>query len=166
MLRVVRPCWYTKTWGLWKTTGRSAAIAPRCARLPCTCNLKILCFPLQVKRMKDLEREKDALWCGLEILEKARFWYLQRLDENRARQDSMESKSGAVSFQEGAAEVREGTLALLRDVCMFSLCLCPVCASECSSQSRDCPTSPPAGSIMPAQVSYPAGERFPGLSYV
>ncbi|XP_029969651.1 suppressor APC domain-containing protein 1-like [Salarias fasciatus] len=69
-------------------------------------SLDALRFYLWVKRMKDLEREKDALWCGLEILEKARFWYLQRLDENRARQDSMESKSGAVSFQEGAAEAR------------------------------------------------------------
>ena len=40
----------------------------------------------QIKRLKDLEKEKDALWTGLEILEKARVWYLQRLEENSARQ--------------------------------------------------------------------------------
>ncbi|CAN9508268.1 unnamed protein product [Ophioblennius macclurei] len=69
-------------------------------------SLDALRFYLWVKRMKDLEREKDALWCGLEILEKARFWYVQRLDENRARQDSIDNKSGTVSFQEGDAEAR------------------------------------------------------------
>uniref|UniRef100_A0A3B4A9D5 Suppressor APC domain containing 1 n=1 Tax=Periophthalmus magnuspinnatus TaxID=409849 RepID=A0A3B4A9D5_9GOBI len=37
--------------------------------------------------LKHLEQEKDALWCGLEILEKARLWYLQRIQENRHRQD-------------------------------------------------------------------------------
>uniref|UniRef100_A0A3P8NK05 Suppressor APC domain containing 1 n=1 Tax=Astatotilapia calliptera TaxID=8154 RepID=A0A3P8NK05_ASTCA len=44
-------------------------------------------FVFQIKRLKDLEKEKDALWSGLEILEKARLWYLQRLEENRAWQD-------------------------------------------------------------------------------
>ncbi|XP_028306464.1 suppressor APC domain-containing protein 1 isoform X2 [Gouania willdenowi] len=38
--------------------------------------------------MKDLEIEKDALWCGMEILEKARLWYIQRLQENRAQQEN------------------------------------------------------------------------------
>ncbi|KAJ0057394.1 hypothetical protein NL108_006089 [Boleophthalmus pectinirostris] len=50
-------------------------------------SLDALRFYLWVKRLKDLEQEKDALWCGLEILEKARLWYLQRLQENRHRQD-------------------------------------------------------------------------------
>uniref|UniRef100_A0A3Q3GXS0 Suppressor APC domain containing 1 n=1 Tax=Labrus bergylta TaxID=56723 RepID=A0A3Q3GXS0_9LABR len=56
-------------------------------------------------RLKDLEREKDALCSGLEILEKAHAWYLQRLDENRARQDDIETESGAGTHQEGEAEV-------------------------------------------------------------
>ncbi|XP_040003167.1 suppressor APC domain-containing protein 1 isoform X2 [Xiphias gladius] len=61
---------------------------------------------LEINRLKDLEKEKDALWSGLEILEKARLWYLQRLDENRARQDNIETKSGFGCCQEGAAEAR------------------------------------------------------------
>lgn len=70
-------------------------------------NLMELVFfsPPQVKRLRDLEKEKDALCSGLEILEKARLWYLQRLEENRARQDNTKSKSGVGSCQEGAAEV-------------------------------------------------------------
>uniref|UniRef100_A0A669CUK8 Suppressor APC domain containing 1 n=1 Tax=Oreochromis niloticus TaxID=8128 RepID=A0A669CUK8_ORENI len=63
-------------------------------------------FVFQIKRLKDLEKEKDALWSGLEILEKARLWYLQRLEENRAWQDSIESRSGFVSRNEDGAEVQ------------------------------------------------------------
>ncbi|XP_030576562.1 suppressor APC domain-containing protein 1 [Archocentrus centrarchus] len=63
-------------------------------------------FYLWIKQLKDLEKEKDALWSGLEILEKARLWYLQRLEENRARQDSIESRSGFASRREDGAEAR------------------------------------------------------------
>ncbi|XP_031140714.1 suppressor APC domain-containing protein 1 [Sander lucioperca] len=70
------------------------------------CSLDALRFYLWVKRLRDLEKEKDALCSGLEILEKARLWYLQRLEENRARQDNTKSKSGVGSCQEGAAEAR------------------------------------------------------------
>lgn len=71
-------------------------------------------FVFQIKRLKDLEKEKDALWSGLEILEKARLWYLQRLEENRAWQDSIESRSGFVSRNEDGAEVqRRASLILL-----------------------------------------------------
>lgn len=59
-------------------------------------------FPCQIKRLKELEKEKDALCSGLEVLEKSRLWYLQRLQENRARQDNVETGS----CQEVAAEVR------------------------------------------------------------
>ncbi|XP_029351138.1 suppressor APC domain-containing protein 1 [Echeneis naucrates] len=65
-------------------------------------SLDALRFYLWIKRLKDLEKEKDTLWSGLEILEKARHWYLQRLKENRIRQDSIE----AGSYQGGAAETR------------------------------------------------------------
>lgn len=63
---------------------------------------------LQIKRLKDLEKEKDALWSGLEVLETARLWYRQRLQENRARQDDVEAQSRLGSCQEGAAEVQSG----------------------------------------------------------
>ncbi|XP_037317654.2 suppressor APC domain-containing protein 1 [Pungitius pungitius] len=69
-------------------------------------SLDALRFYLWVKRQKDLEKEKDALCCGLEILEKARLWYLQRLEENRAMQDRVEARTGFSSGQGGAAEAR------------------------------------------------------------
>lgn len=40
-----------------------------------------------MKRLKDLEKEKDLLFCGLEIMEKTRLWYIQRLEGNRARRN-------------------------------------------------------------------------------
>ncbi|KAM6896107.1 suppressor APC domain-containing protein 1 [Lycodopsis pacificus] len=69
-------------------------------------SLDALRFYLWVKRLKDLEKEKDALRSGLEVLEKARLWYLQRLEENRARQGNLETKNGVGSCQGGAAEAR------------------------------------------------------------
>ncbi|XP_044199398.1 suppressor APC domain-containing protein 1 [Thunnus albacares] len=66
-------------------------------------SLDALRFYLWIKRLKDLEKEKDALCSGLEILEKARFWYLQRLEENRVRQDNIEATNVC---QESAAEVQ------------------------------------------------------------
>ncbi|XP_061770513.1 suppressor APC domain-containing protein 1 [Nerophis ophidion] len=65
--------------------------------------LDALRFYLWVKRLKDLEKEKDALCSGLEILDKARCWYRQRLDENRARK---ETKSGVNSCHGGAEKDR------------------------------------------------------------
>ncbi|KAG7240691.1 hypothetical protein INR49_026580 [Caranx melampygus] len=65
-------------------------------------SLDALRFYLWIKRLKDLEREKDALWSGLEIVEKARLWYLQQLEENRVRQDNVETRSGSG----GAAEAQ------------------------------------------------------------
>lgn len=71
-------------------------------------------FSVQIKQLKDLEKEKDALWSGLEILEKTRLWYLERLEENRAHQGSIESRSGFASRREDGAEVqRKATLILL-----------------------------------------------------
>nr|XP_020474822.1 suppressor APC domain-containing protein 1 [Monopterus albus] len=69
-------------------------------------SLDALRFYLLIKRMKDLEKEKDALWSGLEILEKTHLWYLQQLEENRAQQDNSKTKIGFGSCQDGAAEVR------------------------------------------------------------
>ncbi|XP_010747588.3 suppressor APC domain-containing protein 1 [Larimichthys crocea] len=69
-------------------------------------SLDALRFYLWIKRLKDLEKEKDALCSGLEILEKSRLWYLQRLEENRVKQSIVEAKSRITSSQEGAAEAR------------------------------------------------------------
>lgn len=33
-----------------------------------------------MKKLRDLEREKDSLWIGLQVLEQARFWYQHQLD--------------------------------------------------------------------------------------
>lgn len=60
-----------------------------------------MCFVFQIKRLKNLEKEKDALWCGLEILEKARLWYLQRLWKNRLRQDSTDATGPVASEVRG-----------------------------------------------------------------
>ncbi|TNN71915.1 Suppressor APC domain-containing protein 1 [Liparis tanakae] len=70
------------------------------------CSLDALRFYLWVKRLKGIEQEKDALCSGLEILEKGRLWYLQRLQENKARQDNIDAKTGAGCFHGGAAEAR------------------------------------------------------------
>ncbi|XP_072233413.1 suppressor APC domain-containing protein 1-like [Leuresthes tenuis] len=69
------------------------------------CSLDALRFYLWIKRLKDLEKEKDALWSGLAVLEKARLWYLQRLEENRAQQN-IESRYGSGICHKGAAEAR------------------------------------------------------------
>ncbi|TKS90950.1 Suppressor APC domain-containing protein 1 [Collichthys lucidus] len=69
-------------------------------------SLDALRFYLWIKRLKDLEKEKDALFSGLEVLEKSRLWYLQRLEENRAKQNIVEAKSRITCSQEGAAEAR------------------------------------------------------------
>ncbi|CAG12139.1 unnamed protein product [Tetraodon nigroviridis] len=50
-------------------------------------SLDALRFYLRVKHLKDLEKEKDVLFCGLEILEKTQLWYLQRLEGNRSRRN-------------------------------------------------------------------------------
>ncbi|CAK6949841.1 suppressor APC domain-containing protein 1 [Scomber scombrus] len=66
-------------------------------------SLDALRFYLWIKRLKELEKEKDALYSGLEILERARLWYFQRLEENRAQQDNIDPIN---VFQESAAEGR------------------------------------------------------------
>ncbi|XP_061109116.1 suppressor APC domain-containing protein 1 [Conger conger] len=49
-------------------------------------SLDALRFFLWLKRLKELEREKDCLWTGLQVLEQGRLWYEDRLLENRERQ--------------------------------------------------------------------------------
>ncbi|XP_024863532.2 suppressor APC domain-containing protein 1 [Kryptolebias marmoratus] len=64
-------------------------------------SLEGLRFYLWIKRLKDLEKEKDALWSGLEVLDRGRLWYLRQLEENRAQ-----CRSGSGNNQSGAAEAR------------------------------------------------------------
>ncbi|XP_024143397.1 suppressor APC domain-containing protein 1 [Oryzias melastigma] len=68
-------------------------------------SLDALRFYLWIRRLKDLEKEKDALWSGLEILEKARLWYLDQLKQNRARQN-LECWNGSGMSQRGEDEAR------------------------------------------------------------
>lgn len=42
-----------------------------------------------------MEREKDSLWAGLQVLEQARIWYRRILEDNRARQANMCTRAGA-----------------------------------------------------------------------
>ncbi|KAJ8006505.1 hypothetical protein DPEC_G00107940 [Dallia pectoralis] len=41
---------------------------------------------LWIKRLKDLEMEKDFLWAGIEVLEQVRLWYQHRLKDCGSRQ--------------------------------------------------------------------------------
>ncbi|KAM9705034.1 suppressor APC domain-containing protein 1 isoform 2-T2 [Menidia menidia] len=93
------------------------------------CSLDALRFYLWIKRLKDLEKEKDALWSGLEVLEKARLWYVQRLEENRARQTS-ETRSGSGS----GTGSRSG--------------ICPTEAGACLLRSRIQRANGSLGSVM------------------
>ncbi|XP_053544348.1 suppressor APC domain-containing protein 1 isoform X1 [Ictalurus punctatus] len=46
-----------------------------------------------LKKLRALEREKDSLWSGLQVLEQARFWYQHQLDhvsQRHARMDTRE----------------------------------------------------------------------------
>lgn len=62
---------------------------------------------LQVKHLKDLEKEKDVLCCGLEILEKTQLWYLLTLEGNRSRRKFiLETKRELGCSQVAALEVR------------------------------------------------------------
>ncbi|XP_061618041.1 suppressor APC domain-containing protein 1 isoform X2 [Phyllopteryx taeniolatus] len=55
---------------------------------------------LLIKHLKDLEKEKDILCCGLETLEQARLWYCQRLQKSRAQQDDTDTKGWINSSQQ------------------------------------------------------------------
>ncbi|XP_019738796.1 suppressor APC domain-containing protein 1 [Hippocampus comes] len=68
------------------------------------CSLDALRFYLWIKHLKDLEKEKDILYCGLEILEQARLWYRHRLEKSRTRQDDTDAKSWVNSCREGVAK--------------------------------------------------------------
>ncbi|KAK2832369.1 hypothetical protein Q7C36_015831 [Tachysurus vachellii] len=67
--------------------------------MACNGSYTVVIFPLQnslyssdalrffqwLKKLHALEREKDSLWIGLQVLERARFWYQQQLDQNSQR---------------------------------------------------------------------------------
>ncbi|KAL7862606.1 hypothetical protein SRHO_G00115900 [Serrasalmus rhombeus] len=46
-------------------------------------SLDALRFFLWVKKLQELERERDSLWMGLQALEQARAWLCCRLEENK-----------------------------------------------------------------------------------
>ncbi|XP_073805118.1 uncharacterized protein isoform X1 [Danio rerio] len=45
----------------------------------------------RLKRRRDLEREKDVLWAGLEVVEQTQLWYQTRLQLNSQRHLSTEN---------------------------------------------------------------------------
>ncbi|GCB79253.1 hypothetical protein scyTo_0021275 [Scyliorhinus torazame] len=51
----------------------------------------------RLKCMKELEREKDALLQGLEMVDSARGWYIQQIQETWERQRNIKSPAGSVS---------------------------------------------------------------------
>ncbi|XP_063135430.1 suppressor APC domain-containing protein 1 isoform X1 [Rattus norvegicus] len=59
-------------------------------------------FFLWLQMMQALEREQDALWQGLELLEHSQAWFADRLRETQQRQLQL----GALDFGEGACGVR------------------------------------------------------------
>ncbi|XP_077399684.1 suppressor APC domain-containing protein 2 [Vanacampus margaritifer] len=63
------------------------------------CSLDALRFYLWIKHLKDLEKEKDILYCGVEILEQARLWYHHRLEKNRTQKDKADTNSWVNSCQ-------------------------------------------------------------------
>ncbi|XP_057712274.1 suppressor APC domain-containing protein 1 [Corythoichthys intestinalis] len=63
-------------------------------------SLDALRFYLWIKHLKDLEKEKDILYCGLEILEQARLWYRHRLAKNRTKQGDADTQSRVDSCNE------------------------------------------------------------------
>ncbi|XP_061524159.1 suppressor APC domain-containing protein 1 [Phycodurus eques] len=74
------------------------------------CSLDALRFYLWIKHLKDLEKEKDILCCGLETLEQARLWYCQRLRKSRAQQDDTDTKSWINSSQEDVSKAHSCSL--------------------------------------------------------
>nr|XP_046184829.1 suppressor APC domain-containing protein 1-like [Oncorhynchus gorbuscha] len=68
-------------------------------------SLDALRFYLWIKRLKNLEREQDSLWTGLQVLEQARLWYRHRLESNRSRQANVRTGAGARAEVWGGAGV-------------------------------------------------------------
>lgn len=69
-------------------------------------SLDALRFYLWIKRLKDLEKEKDVLCSGLEVLEKTRLWYLQRLQENKAKKDVVKADCAFGSIYDATSETQ------------------------------------------------------------
>lgn len=55
-------------------------------------------FFLWLRRMKELELERDSLLHGLDMVEKARDWYRQRLIESQDRQRNLGTNIGKKDF--------------------------------------------------------------------
>ncbi|XP_049616892.1 suppressor APC domain-containing protein 1 [Syngnathus scovelli] len=73
--------------------------------IPLRSSLDALRFYLWIRHLKDLEKEKDILYCGLEILDQARLWYHHQLEKNKAQQADADAKSRVNSPREGVEKV-------------------------------------------------------------
>ncbi|XP_043575620.1 suppressor APC domain-containing protein 2 [Chiloscyllium plagiosum] len=81
----------------------------------------------RLKRMKELEQEKDALLQGLEVIDCARGWYFQQIRAIRERQkDVSKSPSGSANAAEGHSVRMDHLLTKLQAVrhCLADLTSC------------------------------------------
>lgn len=90
--------------------------------------------------MKDLEKEKDALCSGLEVLEETRLWYLQRLQENSAKKDVVKADCAFGSVFDATPEVQKsgGSPESSRKLNMFYI-------KYRSRYTNSCSNPPPVG---------------------
>ncbi|XP_072344190.1 suppressor APC domain-containing protein 2 isoform X2 [Scyliorhinus torazame] len=89
----------------------------------------------RLKCMKELEREKDALLQGLEMVDSARGWYIQQIQETWERQRNIKSPAGSGADAEGNSVRLEQLLSKLQEVkrCLADLTSCS--AKEVSVKS-------------------------------
>ncbi|XP_072344189.1 suppressor APC domain-containing protein 2 isoform X1 [Scyliorhinus torazame] len=106
----------------------------------------------RLKCMKELEREKDALLQGLEMVDSARGWYIQQIQETWERQRNIKSPAGSGADAEGNSVRLEQLLSKLQEVkrCLADLTSCsakrlarsstavnvPECHAQCSIPAR------------------------------
>ncbi|XP_058842651.1 suppressor APC domain-containing protein 2-like [Acipenser ruthenus] len=102
-----------------------------------------------LKRMKELEQEKDSLLQGLEMVEHAREWYHQQVQAVQERQKHMGKHSSSNDFSEASQSRLTHLLPKLQDV---NRCL----GDLMSSSGQPCTSSPSApDSLAPPAASNP-----------
>ncbi|XP_017549378.1 suppressor APC domain-containing protein 1 [Pygocentrus nattereri] len=89
-------------------------------------SLDALRFFHWLKQLKALEREKDSLWMGLQVLEQTRLWYqhqLENISERHARpgtRDQEEEEGWSCALRCRVQRVNGSLGSLLSDTCGWS----------------------------------------------
>ncbi|XP_078073362.1 suppressor APC domain-containing protein 2 [Mustelus asterias] len=84
-------------------------------------------FFLWLKRMKDLEQQRDALWHGLEMVDRARDWYRQEIQSVHQRLRQGSEDSGENEYSPGSLPKH---VSLLQDkIQHVNYCLCDFISS-------------------------------------